>query len=455
MPGVSKHKGVADRSSPAVKLVWLFSLLLPLSIAFGKPLSEEVIRNAKRVILYRGTFDPVNDKDLQAANQLIRDGQADVVLLMPSGQDAVETLSTRTALIEVTAGQSDVVSFPESPALKEAFLKQAADKDETFSEALRKINPALEVKTVERDILNDVASAAVLENLRLEPRLFVDPRQMRDGSHALAVPDSVKNYIQTHGTYLNDIRLPKPPPEEQQTRNELIDLIHEMDAKRPGVGQAAVKKKYAEALAIKDVKELKLGEKTYEVIKWIGSGSMANAYLVKDGDRVLIAKVANHLSESAELSRQTVAAHLWLAKHGTIQVPELVDYSPNGSWTLSSFVQGPTLSKWLRERKTLTADEQAMLRGFYERCREIQRTSNLYLDIAADNIIIHDGVPVLVDTGPLPIFAAPSLFPDSADTAIKRWKDAAVASSAETDGLSDSLQQILCRFDFSRIKPYR
>lgn len=437
-----------QRSSLA--LVWALLLLWPAALAFSKPLSEQEIKAAKKIVLLRGSFDPVHNGDLEQADNLIKQGKADVVLLMPytlAGEEPVESIGHRLRLIEAAADKSEALSYPSTPMLQGFYTTQATDRDETFQSELRKINPSVQIEVVQRTLSLDTVSDGIRTALRLNPNLYVN-------HGGLPVPEAVETHIQTHASYLNNIQLPKPPEAEQAIRNEMVLIYRGLEQKQPGSG-AIVKAKYAEALANRDVKELTLDGKVYPVLKWIGSGSMANAYLVKDGDRVLVAKTVNKLSESAELSRQTIAAHLWLSEHSNLPVPQMVAFDPNGSWILTSFVEGKTLSKWLRENPEPTAEQLQVLRDFYEKARGIQRVADLYLDIAADNIIMVEGKPVLVDTGPLPHFAAPQLFPPDADTAITRWKGAAAASSAEAENVSPGLMEVLCRFDFARLAPYR
>ncbi len=431
-------------------------LLWPAALAFCKPLTDQEIQKAKKIVVVLGTFDPVHNGDLAAAEKIVKEGGADAVLLMPVTPPTTqpgESAENRVRLIERAAMGSEVLSYPQSSGLQTAYLTQAAYQEEALLREIRRINPSIQIEVRRRDAANDKLSADIQENLRLEPGFYGDSKRMRDGPHALAVPEEVGHFIQSHAVYLNSIRLPPLTEEEVAIRKETVLIYKELEDRRRG-GGAAVKKKYAEALASKDVKELNLGGKVYPVIKWIGSGSVANAYLVKDGDRVLVAKIANHLSESAELSRQTVAAHIWLAKNGSLRTADLVAYDPTGAWILTSFVQGPTLTKWLRANPNLSPEQDSMLRDFYEKTREIQRVSNLHLDIAPDNIIMERGVPVLVDTGPLPLLAVRMLFANNADEAISRWKGAAVAAK-EADEITPSLNEILCRFDYGRLKPYR
>ncbi len=126
---------------------------------------------------------------------------------------------------------------------------------------------------------------------------------------------------------------------------------------------------------------------------------ISDAYVLQHRGRSYVLKATSPGNEPR--IRQMDRVHRWVRHRGRIAVPELIATDPDGLWSLAERVEGPTVMELLQQGNSLSPELLAGLREIFDEAQHLADVPGIVLDLRSDNIRVRDGLPVLVDLGPL------------------------------------------------------
>ncbi len=417
----------------------------------ARPLTDEQIKSARKILIMPGTYDPFSLGHLETAELTLRAVNADLVIILPTGSPLVKRplpFETRVQMLETVLERHPSLAYPTGLVWRK--LAKSFNPFNSFAARIRELNPRAEIDLV---VGQDVAE----DNLSFVLR-FTHPDQ------TFVVPrDSEKSYqLPKNLVYRNVHLLPDGPsgissskarsflhenldlyfadrssPEFKAKFAELsklldpatIDLILNrglyLDTQvdnhmtpMSGVKNWASRKavtilkslhlfEEVKSIAVKRVRnntldEIVIGDKHFEVQKYLGSGLGADVYLINVNGIDVAIKIARD-DKGREVNKRTINVQKWAQTKFQIRSPELLAFDPEGNWIMSEFIKGQSLPASIVENGGLDSRTRDSILDLHARALEMSKLSLINLDIAPDNIIIRDGEAYLVDLGPIPV----------------------------------------------------
>lgn len=433
-----------------LKSTLILSACFGWATAWGITLTEELIRRSNRIGIFIGTFDPIHEGHVGLAEAAAREGNLDLVILLPAKNPSKmpTSLTQRMAIVSRTVGNHPLIAFLDetgSPDLAGAFT--AARTGRGFFNRLRELNPRVQLsvivgtdnaesdlvslykrlrispdrwliggresgsrqgnvsRMIPRDriqILNSVPSG--FSSTRIRSELAANPdrffRPVASGAPQLGLHPEAYRYIIENGVYLGS------EPNTQvgyvrRARRLMFDEVARPFLFETGLLEAA------RALSLQWrtgagerswPTEVRVGERVLPVRRYLGAGMTSSAFIVEWQGRQFAVKVSHREGVSY---RRDALIHRWVATQTQIPVPELIESDPEGHWTISEVIEGPTLMDWIQQNRRMNPNLDARLRNLISEARLLYRRSGIALDLRSDNIRIRDGIPYLVDLGPL------------------------------------------------------
>jgi len=162
--------------------VLFFFVLFNGAVTYAKPLTEQDIRNAKTICIMPGTFDPITDGHLGAAQLALTQGGADIVILVASENPKKNPIprAQRMAMMNLAASDLERVLYAKDGDLYTTFRDKLLPD---IARKIRSINPSAEIDiVVGSDVASNLVSSSLFE-LSIHPKKWlVVRRKGEDGS---------------------------------------------------------------------------------------------------------------------------------------------------------------------------------------------------------------------------------------------------------------------------------
>lgn len=394
-------------------------------LSSAEPLTESLVRHARKIVLYPGTYDPLNRGHLKRIEDALGpEVQADLVILLPSRflvHKEGTALSHRLNMIHAALKDSPKASYPWSGELFRVYSEQSTAR---FVGALRKLNPTLDLQVlIGEDVAQSVlATLSIL--FRIHPSRWIvgargslarpkitpllDTQSVQflqtntlsvSSSRARAylyahpelyagrgsdpgleelLPQNVSRYIMEHGLYLD---LPSLDP-ALRSRYLSIDIARTLfrHARQSGWG----------------------------VLRSLGIWKTAHRFefhaAERDGEPFILKQpidtdAKRTIDTDASAAWWVLRVSAWLNAHTGIHAAPIVDYAPDGSWLIQKLhAEGTVADKIASD--TLGWLEAEALKKLYDEAASIERINGLGLDLRADQIAVNDDHATLLHFEP-------------------------------------------------------
>lgn len=423
------------------------------SNASAELLSEEKIKNCKKIAIVAGTYDPFTNGHKIMGQEIVKNLPFDCVVYLPT-QDPPHKIAspfqTRYEMIEAALKGDPNLFYPSAEDLK------LNPKD--YVKKLKSYGGAREVYAVLGSDLSPKNMMYFINKFRLEPdghiitgrgdeEIKIAKAFERKPYHVVPINESysstqartwfVKNddvyftkdvdparfpnnildpevskYIKDNGLYLgtDGITTRSPGRMIKTQANALLDqagLFHPLR-------KILVNKNKQDVLT-----EIVIDGKTYPLRKHLGSGLTADAYVFNFDGKDHVIKIANERLKSSASILQDVKIGNWLNQKTSIQVPEVHEFHPEGKWKISTLVGGESLGEYLVKNKGVMEPHiENALRAAVNDTLELSAKTNIKLDLSLDNLKIWNGKVYLIDAGPIP---ADVKHPMSYEDYTKKW----------------------------------
>jgi hypothetical protein len=406
-------------------LTFIFTLTAMLTV-WAAPLTVENIQRAKNIGFMTGVFDPWSEQDLANAKKALASGEIDLLIVLPVDDSSVVfplPAAKRIDLIEVGVKLHPQIFTPGI-----GFDENAAGKVSELVKKIKSINPQTKITAVR--------TAGQKKYLHL-------PNIVLDSSNLPAPPEDIKNFMFNNSELYFEKNESKILPQGIQAEvfeKIRADGLYLGRQKSTGVlvkktlaflTQSAQKVKIfdpirlalVKALAKPDLKEFIMGDKLVKVEKYLGSGLNGDAFVVTVDGNSTVLKVAKPSVMAKQSMQQATLVHAWISKNYNINLPELLTFDEAGTWQALELVKGERLDNYIAlNGGKIPPTIDANLRKFHAEAARLNATSDIKLDISADNIFIRaDGQPVLVDFGPTQPYQR---FASDYKVASARWLEA-------------------------------
>ncbi len=352
-----------------------------LNFSWGIPLSDDAIRNARKIVIVNGAFDPWSLADQAFAEQLVRSGQADLVIAVPtnSGTPNVPlSVENRLMLMDEALRTNPSVMYPqEAPASVDELVSRIRRISSTPVTQVR-VPPSGENI---RGFLSQNPDQYFSRNLALSPSGYdsrVYERILQQGFYMGQRPGT-GSFVNRAVNWMGSVVI------DTGVFDRIKHVVNDLRA-RP------------------NRREFNTGSETLRLQRPLGAGAQAAAYITQVDGRDVVIKIAKDMNFSREMMWNSVLNHRWLTQTSTIQVPGLIAYDPEGRWITTEFAPGTQLDRFIANNNgQIPPHIEQELRKFYEEAQRISRQNNIVLDINTQNIFVtQEGKLVLVDFGPLP-----------------------------------------------------
>lgn len=423
--------------SPQMKFALLFTFLFigKISALFSETLKFETLPEGARIGVMSGTFDPWSKQDLARAKSALASGKIDYVVLLPVNSGSTEfPLAVQKRIDLIEAGVSGDSRFLTPGA---GFSPEDLKDQGTLEERLRTLKPKASVIPVitpdqfHLPLTNAVkvsdVKAAPPEDIRnfmfRHPEYYIDSS---DGKAPQGIQRKVFEKIRREGLYLG--RQTSSSPMLKKALAKMTEGANKLGVFDP-LRLALVK-----FLAKPDLTEFMVGEQKVKIEKYLGSGLNGDAYVVTmNGERTVL-KVAKPSVMAKQSMQQATLVHEWITKNYDIELPKIMTFSEEGQWQALEMIKGKRLDEYIAEHGGKIPPEiDERLKKFHAEAERLNATSDIKLDISADNIFIRDGKPVLVDFGPTQPYQR---FASHYEIARARWVEAGQAIAKKNPQLN-------------------
>lgn len=414
---------------------------------WAKPLTEQDVRQARRIAIFPGTFDPFTNGHLASAQAVLDSGKADLVILTPGGNPLKSPMpsSIRLSLIDAALSEHAKIAYPYGPTLG------LGDSSANLSAWIKQVNPEAKVLAV---MGTDVANSPVIpfmmsRRLKAESLLVLTRQGYKLGAVRSPVPYEVitdpqtlsgfssseikKYFSQNVELYFTKNRsLEKLPPGIDKAVAEQIFsngiYLSNLESNKIPLHQALLSKVKNKAFQVglydiirklivlikarPNIKQVEIGGQVIQIEKYLGSGIYADVYTIKYNGEEAVVKIAKDTVKGRRALLRSIPVHRWIQERTNIIVPDVYAYDTEGRWMVSELVNGLSLDK-TPNPGTLPKE----VRDMYDEALRLKNSSGIKLDLSADNIFLRDGQPVLVDFDPIP---ESNVFPENYSTFERR-----------------------------------
>lgn len=461
--------------------------------AQARPLEIELLRGTRRIAVIIGTFDPPTLGHIGTAQAALNEGDVDYVIMIPApdplGKQPLP-LGLRQEMTQIAARGHDHILVPSVEQIQEffsmgrgagAWINKLAENDSQTSRALLAYPPKIMA------LLGDDKSSSLLSSISISRKIrpdgwIVSPRDaLTEDMHAApklpgeviqlktapvgisstqvksdlinspgsyfikgstiveALDPAVETYIRQKGLYLD--RLPK------SSKGTGADLKSAFRYKflNPALNKLGFyewarnyivnsRKPHLPAQAPESGHE-------YKIVRHLGGGLHGDAYLIEiDGQYAVLKVYVSSKVAAGEIERDA-RVHRWLNEKTGIQVPEMYVTDPQEGYTISEYVEGPTIADHMNQPdKPLSHESEQELRQLVSEAGRVQAESGIALDLRSDNVILRDGHPYLVDLGTRTV---PDPHVGNFEAKLGDWAEEAKVIAANKDGCPDLLTRVL------------
>jgi cytidyltransferase-like protein len=454
----------------ALSILWTIAFLFLASGGIAAPLTDSQVQSAKRILIMPGTFDPITKGHIAAAQAALKASKSDLVIILPTSQTFHKEpypFEARVRLIDAALKYDSQIFYPSKGTWRD-LAQNATSFDVAFYKKLRKINPQVTVSlVVGQDVAEKTLSYVLLASGADE--IFVVSREVTEGASIKVSPtligkkvrfiegdldgissSAVRSFLQKHlELYFGDgdaditstrQALSKLVPAEvaEMILNQGLYLSVNKNNKKSAFAffkkwlrrkatallvnlgyYENFKEVLVSASARPNLSEVVINGKAYPVQKYLGGGTTADVYLIHwDGKDVAVKLAKNENAQDSIL--QTVPIHMWAKNKLNGPIPEIYAYDPDGRWMISEFVAGESLKSYLENHSGIPEALNRELLAMHAGVLQMSQESYIGIDFAADNIVVRDGKPFLVDLGPVP--RDQRLLSDGRET-IARWQN--------------------------------
>lgn len=445
--------------------VILLLILTWAATVHAKPLEPADIVGARNIGVMLGTFDPVTRGHIRVAEDAARQFGLDFVILVPNHEPWHKEplpVDERLAMIHVAAQDSDVVYYPFEGVMREAYDEGAGQFNGGFVRALRTLNPDVKIHAIVGDDLAVHRPAIETVNAKTAPDHWIvscrqgiekcferigfgrpvsllqtvtglSSTQVREFLHERwplffagdvdesefppALDPRVGRYILKHGLYLNTL-----PSNRSSLPARLLQLVtrqlkmhlsnsHYFNS----IKELFIKRHARRTLNPADIRGL-----DFKVIRYLGSGTTADAFLVEAEGQRLVLKVANARGKSRAVIKNSLPVHMWALEKEGLSVPRVEAFDPQGAWILEEYIEGPTVAYLLSQGAKLSYAQYKSLQDLHYRVRVFFENHHVKLDFAADNIVLRGDQAYLIDLGPMPAYVP---VPQHFSEQYQRWTE--------------------------------
>ena len=398
--------GAKSASMGAMKMP-LFTLFFLVYCAlaapsYAKPLRTQDIAKASRIGIMTGTFDPVTNNDLRLAHDALVQADLDLVIIVPSINPIHKSpisIEARLAMIDKAAHDDPSIAYPfDGPELSR-FFKFKSLLSSHFSKFVREINPKAQMFAIPSDESASTARAtSPLVFLRNNQNLYFEP-SVSDDQLPPQLDPAVARYILAQGLYLDSDGTNTVSTSERVNSYLTTSLFDSLS--RAGIFED-LKQIVVRLRRNPSQRKLELNGHVYSTKKYLGSGLTSDAYIITIDGQDYVLKMAKPRKNYNILLRKTVLVQKWAKEKDQMAVPTIYAYDEDGAWTLSEFISGPSLPKYIEEQGGFKGEVLASLQKLYAQVQEFKSKHHLLLDFGPDNIILSGDEAYLVDLGTVP-----------------------------------------------------
>jgi len=382
---------------------------------FAQILTPAELRSSERLGIFLSAFDPPSQEDIETAENLVREHRLSYLILMPtSTAPPVEyaAISHRLRMLELATKNHAQLRLLTSFSVIEderihigSALKQSAEarvpqtlifsRDTGHQDFLGNADNLVFVP------IRDAPKFDARAFLRDYPELFFGDPNAFIAIRRPPFADEVLHYIHERGLYFlengppTQLRRTEKTPARMKEwayyglrRLALLYVVQSFRGKQPTPEKSDVPHRFT------------FQNHTFYVTGYLGSGFQSDAYLVSvEGARYVLKVPRGSSEEHRYYSQKTTMTHRWLVYQKMPNIPALIDYDPEGLWSLSEYIDGESLSERMRNGDPLSESEMDSYREIFEYAMALYRRSGMRLDLTAPNIILRGGRAFLVDLG--------------------------------------------------------
>lgn len=411
-------------------------LIFSLNV-FSSSLSDERIKNCKKIGIVAGTYDPFTNGHKNMGREILKNLPFDCVVYLPT-QDPPHKIAspfqTRYEMLEAALKDEASLFYPTPEDLKlnpkdyVRKLKTLGQNKEVYAVLGSDLSPKTIMYYInEHRLAPDgyIIAGRGLEEIKLakafehKPYHLITVEESYSSTQARTwfvqnddvyfkknVPyekfpnyildPEVSKYIKDNGVYLgSDGVTTRGAARIIKTKaNQLLDQVGLFHPLR----KILVNKNKQNVLT-----EIVIEGKTYPLRKHIGSGLTADAYIFNFDGQDQVIKIANDRIKSASSILQDIKIGNWLNEKTSIQVPKVHEFHPEGKWKISTLVGGESLGDYIVNHKGILEPHiERELRSAVADTLALSAKTNIKLDLSIDNLKIWNGKVYLIDAGPIP-----------------------------------------------------
>lgn len=367
-----------------------------LSLTHAKPLATYDLVGAQRIAVLQTDFDPPTQDHQRQVDQTLKSG-FDAVLVVPTA-DSTDPMALpavlRLNLLELHFRSQTRVLVPSQTLFTDSLIGSKGQIDRE----IRRLNPKAEVTWLNPTPVSDPVPA-IRDRFQLyfESGIF-------DSQCPPELSPSVCKEIFKQGYYIG-----RDPHNRIEPISSPLGLIKRgvvVTTNRLGLGRlrSHLVRKIKEQTNLSGWVELPTfsGGKV-RILRRLGHGSFASAYLVERGGRKMVLSYPHRGERFQKVLASRIETALWVERFSGAAIARLAAFDRQGRWALSEFVEGPSLREKIEAGEMESLIANSSLQNLFLEFRRLQDEKGIFLDLTPANVIFQNGErAILVDLGQMP-----------------------------------------------------
>ena len=404
--------------------------------AIGKVLTEDDIRNCKKIAYVMGTFDPFTNGHENIGNTITSQLAFDCVLYHPNGNSFSKMptpLEARYEMMEAALRDNPKLFYPSPEDL------QLDSK--SYIKKIKSLSKSIEVYAVLGSDHSPKNKQYFLYKYILDPKGYIIVGRGEDivlasgfkkAPHHVLPTDNSTSSTQVRKWFIEneDVYFTEDVPNERYPNHLIHPKISEYikenglyigsngSTAQSQLGKAKtqlftfldkiglyapVKEQLIKRHQQNTLTDIEINGEKYPLKKHLGSGRTADAYIFNYNNQEHVIKIANDRPNSPKSIIQDVKVGQGLNYKTSIKVPEIQAVDPEGKWKIASFIGGESLGDYIKSRNGYIEPHiKRQLESIVSDMVNLSKKTNIKLDLSVDNLRIWNNKIYLIDAGPVP-----------------------------------------------------